>query len=94
MAFTSMSDLVSQAENEGVTLAEVIARTMTSEEMDRAQAEIESQLAEGYPGIEDFMSEVSVPSLEEIMDAGFAGFGVDLEPGLPLSDDAAELGLA
>lgn len=88
MAFTNMSDLVSQAENEGVTLAEVIARCMTPEEMDRAQAEIESQLADNYPGMEDFMSEVYVPSIEDILETGFSGFGVGLEAELPLSDDA------
>ena len=89
MASLSMAELASQAESEGVTLAEVIARTMTKKDMDRAQARIESQIAKNYAGISDFMSEISVPSLDEILDSGFNGFGVEFAPELPLSDENA-----
>ncbi len=88
MASFSMAELVSQAENEGVTLAEVIARTMTKMDMDQAQAKIESQIAKNYAGISDFMSEISVPSIEEILEAGFNGFGVEFAAELPLSDES------
>ncbi len=82
-----MSDLVSQAEEEGITLAEVISRTMTKKEMDRAQKKINTELAENYGRIGDFMSGISVPSIEEIMESGFGGFGVDFVAELPVSDD-------
>ncbi len=88
-----MSDLVSQAENEGVTLADVIRRTMTRKEMYRAQRKIEAELTENYAKIGEFMLEVSIPSIEEIMDSGFDGFGVEFEPEMPVSDES-ELALA
>jgi hypothetical protein len=62
-----MIELVSQAEKEGTTVAEIIARQLTVEQMDKAQAALEEQLAENYRKIEMFMCEVAVPSIDEVM---------------------------
>jgi hypothetical protein len=67
MSVAMMIELVSQAEKEGTTVAEIIARQLTVEQMDRAQAELEEQLAENYRKIEEFMLDVCVPSIDEVM---------------------------
>ncbi len=59
--------LVSQAETEGVTLAEVISRTLDPRELDLMQAELADELSENYRNIEGFMSGIEVPSLEDLM---------------------------
>lgn len=60
-------ELVSQAEEEGITLAAMVSREMSAEEMDLAQLDLTSRLSENFSKIENFMSEVRVPSLEEIL---------------------------
>jgi len=60
-------ELVSQAEREGVTLAAMLSRELSPDEMDNAQEILSSHLTENYLKIEHFMSEVSVPSMEEIL---------------------------
>jgi hypothetical protein len=67
MTRLDFEDLISQAEREGVTLAEVISRQMSPGEMDKAQGKLERQLSENYRRIEDFMSGIEVPSIEEMM---------------------------
>jgi len=67
MVLERMARLVSQAEKEGVTLAEVIAREMSSEEMDLAQDALAAHMDDTYERIRDFMSDVSVPSLEQVL---------------------------
>jgi len=66
MTLSRIMELVSQAENEGITLAEMISRTMSSEQIDSAKAELSEELSLNYGNIEDFMSDVEVPSLDEI----------------------------
>lgn len=67
MACRTLTELVSQAEREGVTLAEVIARTMSAKEMDKVQESLAQELSKNYCKIEDFMADISVPSIEEIL---------------------------
>jgi len=66
MTLSRIMELVSQAENEGITLAEMISRTMSSEQIDSAKAELSDELSHNYGNIEEFMSDVEVPSLDEI----------------------------
>ena len=60
-------ELVSQAEREGVTLAAMLSRELSPDELDNAQEILSSHLTDNYLKIEHFMSEVSVPSMEEIL---------------------------
>lgn len=62
-----MIEMVSQAEKEGVSLAVMIAREMTAEEMDAAQLELASELSTRYTSIKHFMADVEVPSIEEAL---------------------------
>ena len=67
MGLSKLMDLVSQAEKEGVTLASVIARSMSEEDMAVAQAELDLEMSSNRQSIADFMGGIEVPSLEEIM---------------------------
>jgi len=60
-------ELVSQAEKEGVTLAAMLSREMSSEEMELLQDELAMHLSDNYAKIENYMTNVSVPSMEEIL---------------------------
>ena len=73
MAPVTLVGLVSQAEKEGITLAEVISRTLDRRELDLMQAELAHELSENYRNIEEFMSGVEVPSLGELMNLEEAG---------------------
>jgi len=64
MSLSLLGQLVSQAESEGVTLAEVISRTMTEQQMVEAEREIRSEVARERSDIEEFMSGVEVASLD------------------------------
>jgi hypothetical protein len=67
MAYTNMMQFVSQAEKEGVTLAEVLSRMLSVKDLDEVQASLAEELSSNYRTIEDFMSDVSVPSIDEIL---------------------------
>jgi hypothetical protein len=67
MSKDALAELVSQAEQEGVTLAEVIARTWSPGQMARAQAKLEKEIRSNSRNIADFMGGVVVPSLEELL---------------------------
>jgi hypothetical protein len=92
MAALDVGELVSQAEKEGVTLAEMISRTLTSEQMDEMQSGLCIELELNYDKIEGFMQDVKVPSLDELMgldDLSDAGSAIDNSGlGVGLSDDA------
>jgi hypothetical protein len=62
--------LASQAENEGITLGELLARDLTPDEMDSVQAELESEISDGYRDIGSFMEDVEVPSIDELLQFG------------------------
>jgi len=68
MASLDMDELVSQAEAEGVTLAEMITRSMTPKQINEMQRGLNGEIAENYHKIESFMREVKVASLEELME--------------------------
>lgn len=89
MVLERMARLISQAEMEGVTLAEVIAREMSPEEMDLAQDALAVHIDGNYESIRGFMSAVRVPSLDEVI----AGLHADDEGSSAfagwLSDDEA-----
>lgn len=67
MSYARLLKLVGQAEKEGITLAELLTRDLSSEELDSAQAGLAVDIAENYSSIEDFMDDVEVPSIDEIM---------------------------
>jgi len=73
MAGMTLVELADQAEKEGITLAEVISRTLDPRELDLMQAELADELSENYRNIEDFMSGIEVPSLGELMNLEEAG---------------------
>lgn len=93
MTALDVNELVSQAENEGITLAEMISRTMTPEQMDDMQSGLCVELASNYGKIEGFMRDVRVPSLDELVglneltDSSHMSSNVRL--GISLSDDVA-----
>jgi len=60
-------ELVSQAEREGVTLAAMMSREMSREEMELVQDELATHLSENYAKIQGFMAGISVPSMEEML---------------------------
>jgi len=67
MASVTLVELASQAEKEGITLAEVISRTLDPRELDLMQAELADELSENYRNIEEFMSGIEVPSIGGLM---------------------------
>lgn len=67
MELSRMIELVSQAEREGITLAAMMSREMSLDEMELLQDELASHLADNYAKIESFMSGVSIPSMEEML---------------------------
>ena len=79
MTRATLIELVSQAEREGITLAEVISRTLSPRDLDLIQSNLEDELSENYRKIEDFMGGVEVPSLTELMDIdAFGKLGTEL----------------
>jgi hypothetical protein len=73
MARATLVELASQAEKEGITLAEVILRTLDPRELDILQSELADELSVNYRNIEGFMSGIEVPSLAELMNLEGAG---------------------
>jgi hypothetical protein len=67
MAYTNMMELVSQAESEEVTLAEMLTRSLSSRDLDKVQDALIREMSSNYRNIEEFMSDVSVPSIDEIL---------------------------
>lgn len=92
MVAVDIADLVSQSEKEGLTLAEVISRELSPREIKKLQAGLSAELAANYKNIEDFMSDVRVPSLDEILSIGeFAEMEPVLSEESELSDDGEPL---
>ncbi|HUS56453.1 MAG TPA: hypothetical protein VMY17_00340 [Thermoplasmata archaeon] len=55
------------AEAERLTLAEVVSRELTPEEMDSLQGAISLDLMHNFESISDFMADVHVPSSDELL---------------------------
>lgn len=88
MAYSNMMRFVSQAEEEGVTLAEVLTRKLSARDLDKIQAALAEELSSNYRNIEDFMSDVSVPSIDDILAMDQEEqVGLQSESGRELSDD-------
>lgn len=66
MSSFTIEELASQAEKKGITLADMISTLMSSDDIDRMQNQIRSQMATNYESIRDFMSDVEVPSISEL----------------------------
>jgi len=67
MSLSRIMELVSQAEREGITLAAMMSRKMSLEEMELVQDELASHLTDNYAKIENFMVGISIPSMEEML---------------------------
>lgn len=73
MSYARLLRLVGQAEKEGITLAELLTRDLSPEELDNAQAGLSMDLAENYSNIEEFMDGVEVPSIDDILSSSADG---------------------
>jgi len=62
VTFAKIDLLVSQADQEGKTLAEILTRGLSSKELDRLQREVTQRIRANYISIASFMSDVDVPS--------------------------------
>jgi len=67
MSKDPLAELLSQAEAEGVTLAEIISKSWSPAQMAHAQKKLAKQITSNYRGIADFMSGITIPSIEEIL---------------------------
>ena len=56
-----LQKLVSQAEAEGVPLAEVIARELPANEIDEVEGYLRAEMSANYAAIEGFMKDIEVP---------------------------------
>ena len=74
MSLSRLMELVGKAEQEGVTLAAMISTNLSPEDLDRARLELSTELSKNYSSIADYMNDVDVPSLEDIVATGFPGF--------------------
>jgi len=74
MSLSKLVELVGKAEEQGVTLAAMINEHLSPEELERARLELSVELSKSYASIEGYMSDVEVPSLEDIVATGFPGF--------------------
>ncbi|HUV60858.1 MAG TPA: hypothetical protein VMW71_01635 [Thermoplasmata archaeon] len=62
--------LVSQAEHDGVTLAQIMARELSVNEIDRIQQFLRREMSENYSAIEGFMKDVEVPGTYDFSSMG------------------------
>jgi len=65
VTFAKIDLLVSQADQEGKTLAEILTRGLSSKELDRLQREVTQRIRTNYTSIASFMSDVEVPSIPD-----------------------------
>lgn len=79
MSLSKLVELVGQAEEEGVTLAAMINSRLSPEDLEAARLELSMELSRSYSAIEDYMSDVEVPALDDIVATGFPGFPSLLE---------------
>ncbi len=79
MSLSKLVGLVGKAEEEGVTLAAMISRHLSPEDLEAARLELSLELSKSYASIEEFMGGVEVVPLEDIVASGFPGFPSLLE---------------
>ncbi len=58
---TMLNKLVSQADQNGVTLAEIMAKELSPGEIDRMQQYLRREMNDNYSAIEGFMQDIDVP---------------------------------
>ncbi len=91
MELSRIAELVGQAEKEGITLAAMLSKEMSPGEMELLQAELASHMSDNYAKIENFMSGISIPSMEEVLSRRDEELtGTDLPLFDLLSDDEPE----
>jgi hypothetical protein len=56
-----LDKLVSQADQSGVTLAEVMEKELSPDEIDSVQQYIRREMSDNYSAIEGFMQDIDVP---------------------------------
>jgi len=61
MSSNTIEDFISQAEESGVTLAQVMSASLSAEELDRMQSELRGRIEKGYESIAGFMDAVEPP---------------------------------
>jgi hypothetical protein len=74
MSLSKLVELVGKAEEEGVTLAAMICRNLSPEDLEAARLELSMELSRSRLVTADYMSDVEVPALEDIVATGFPGF--------------------
>ena len=55
-----LDELVSQADQNGVTLAEIMAKELSAGEIDRMQQYLRREMKDNYSAIEGFMQDIDV----------------------------------
>jgi len=63
--FEKIDLLVSQADQERKTLAEILSRGLSSKELDRLQREVTERIRTNYASIASYMNDVEVPSIPD-----------------------------
>ena len=58
---TLLDKLVSQADQDGVTLAEIMTRELSPGDIDRMQQYLRHEMDDNYSAIEGFMRDIEVP---------------------------------
>jgi len=61
MSSSTIEDFISQAEQTGTTLAQVISASLSADELDRMQGELRSRIEKGYESIAEFMDGIETP---------------------------------
>ena len=65
-----LDKLVSQADQNGVTLAEIMAKELSPDEIDRMQQYIRREMNDNYSAIEVFMQDIDVPGTYDFSSMG------------------------
>jgi len=65
-----LDKLVSQADQNGVTLAEIMAKELSPDEIDRVQQYIRREMNDNYSAIEGFMQDIDVPGTYDFSSMG------------------------
>jgi uncharacterized protein YlaN (UPF0358 family) len=89
VTFANLDALVSQADQEGKTLAEILTRRLSSKELNRLQKDITKRIQANYESIASFLSDVEVPSIPDfasMTEEQLTGFEKDVQ--FALSDDS------
>ena len=87
MSISKIDELVSQSEIEGVTLASLISKHMSSDEISEAKEQLAIAIADGAERIEEFMSGIKIQSIWEILEEDALGLPEIVDEFEPVSSD-------